>query len=231
MIHSLESAKTAAVILEVLTANSVFLVSTEMAHYLVKCERQYIAQEGLDISSLSIMAAAGCGPCPCPSTDASFASNCTVVGSEVSCTCQEGHVGERCEECAVGHYGDPTAGAASVTAGAHKYTLSPPPPLPPDPPVPCSPCDCSGNEDPSLAQPCDPTPGVCLRCLGNTTGDHCQSCLLTYFGTAVHQNCTSKTFHFISSTHIHTHIVANFPEVHSGTDNMRAQNFDYAPPN
>ena len=38
----------------------------------------------------------------------------------------------------------------------------------------CERCDCSGNIDESVPESCDSRTGVCLHCLHNTAGEHCE---------------------------------------------------------
>ncbi|XP_053268611.1 laminin subunit alpha-1 [Pleuronectes platessa] len=108
-----------------------------------------------------------CRLCPCPLTEPSnsFSPTCMLESSgQVSCDqCQDGYTGSNCERCASGHYGNPqTVGGACVR------------------------CDCNGNEDVTETGRCDIITGECLRCLGNTTGRHCEVCQPGYYGDAVH---------------------------------------------
>ena len=44
-----------------------------------------------------------CQPCPCI-----FANECILIGQSVKCTdCPEGHIGDKCEKCDDGSFGDP----------------------------------------------------------------------------------------------------------------------------
>ena len=44
-----------------------------------------------------------CKPCPCI-----FANECILIGQSVKCTdCPEGHIGDNCEKCSDGYFGDP----------------------------------------------------------------------------------------------------------------------------
>uniref|UniRef100_A0A8C4UH76 Laminin subunit gamma 3 n=1 Tax=Falco tinnunculus TaxID=100819 RepID=A0A8C4UH76_FALTI len=104
-----------------------------------------------------------CKPCPCPGH-----SPCSKVPSsgEVVCThCPPGQRGKRCELCDDGFFGDPLGQRGPVH--------------------PCVPCQCHGNVDPNAVGNCDPVSGRCLRCLYNTTGDHCERCLLGFYGDAL----------------------------------------------
>ncbi|GAB0198490.1 laminin subunit gamma-3 [Grus japonensis] len=104
-----------------------------------------------------------CKPCPCPSH-----SPCTEVpGSrEVVCThCPPGQRGKRCELCDDGFFGDPLGQRGPVH--------------------PCVPCRCHGNVDLNAVGNCDPVSGRCLRCLYNTTGEHCEMCRPGFYGDAL----------------------------------------------
>ncbi|NXJ78013.1 LAMC3 protein, partial [Trogon melanurus] len=104
-----------------------------------------------------------CKPCPCPGH-----SPCTEMpGSrEVVCThCPPGQRGKRCELCDDGFFGDPLGQRGPVH--------------------PCVPCQCHGNVDLNAVGNCDPASGRCLRCLYNTTGEHCERCLPGFYGNAL----------------------------------------------
>ncbi|KAM4847896.1 laminin subunit gamma-3 isoform 1-T1 [Urocitellus parryii] len=104
-----------------------------------------------------------CQPCPCPGQ-----SPCTIVpeSGEVVCThCPPHQRGRLCGSCDDGFFGDPLG-----LSGA---------------PQPCRPCQCSGNVDPNAVGNCDPLSGRCLRCLRNTTGDHCERCRGGFYGSAL----------------------------------------------
>ena len=95
----------------------------------------------------------------------SFSSSCTVdLSGDPSCFCLPGHIGELCDTCADGFFGDP-------------------------PSFRCTTCECSGNIDPNVPMSCDPDTGVCLICINNSTGDECQFCDVGFFGDATIQQC------------------------------------------
>ncbi|XP_075229000.1 laminin subunit alpha [Lycorma delicatula] len=102
--------------------------------------------------------------CPLPLTSNNFATSCEVSddGERISCNCNEGYYGARCEVCSNGYYGRPSV--------AGEY---------------CRPCECSGNINPEDDGACDSVTGKCIRCLNNTAGDSCQYCAPDYFGDAV----------------------------------------------
>ncbi|NXW41416.1 LAMC3 protein, partial [Nyctiprogne leucopyga] len=104
-----------------------------------------------------------CKPCPCPGH-----SPCTEVpgSGEVVCThCPPGQRGKRCELCDDGFFGDPLGQRGPVH--------------------PCIPCQCHGNVDLNAVGNCDPVSGRCLRCLYNTTGEHCERCRPGFYGDAL----------------------------------------------
>nr|CAD7256718.1 unnamed protein product [Timema shepardi] len=102
--------------------------------------------------------------CPLPIASNNFASGCDVSldGERISCDCDYGYYGARCESCAAGFYGRPEL------AGDY-----------------CRPCQCSGNINPEDPGSCDSVTGDCLRCLNNTFGTACNLCAPGFFGDAV----------------------------------------------
>ncbi|XP_009320455.1 PREDICTED: laminin subunit gamma-3, partial [Pygoscelis adeliae] len=102
-------------------------------------------------------------PCPCPGH-----SPCTEVpgSGEVVCThCPPGQRGKRCELCDDGFFGDPLGQRGPMH--------------------PCIPCQCHKNVDLNAVGNCDPVSGRCLRCLYNTTGEHCERCRPGFYGDAL----------------------------------------------
>ncbi|NXW55402.1 LAMC3 protein, partial [Eurystomus gularis] len=111
-----------------------------------------------------------CKPCPCPGH-----SPCTEVpgSGELVCThCPPSQRGKRCELCDDGFFGDPLGQRGPVR--------------------PCIPCQCHGNVDLNAVGNCDPVSGRCLRCLYNTTGEHCERCLLGFYGDALSPDPAGK---------------------------------------
>ena len=120
-----------------------------------------------------------CDPCPCPLTQeegGQFSDECSLLSSgEALCTnCPIGHVGQNCESCRTGYFGDPTGNLTGQ-------------------PSTCTDCLCNGNIDQNDPLSCDPLTGICARCLGNTTGDACERCEDGFYGDAITaKNCTGK---------------------------------------
>ncbi|XP_024048677.2 laminin subunit gamma-3 [Terrapene carolina triunguis] len=111
-----------------------------------------------------------CQPCPCPDQ-----SPCMAIpeSGELVCThCPQGQRGRRCELCDDGFFGDPLG----RNGPAH----------------PCSPCQCNGNVDPNAVGNCDPVSGQCLRCLYNTSGEHCEKCREGFYGSALARSPARK---------------------------------------
>ncbi|XP_008292613.1 laminin subunit beta-4-like [Stegastes partitus] len=112
-----------------------------------------------------------CQPCLCPDVVSSgrfFATSCQYdpQSLSLSCNCQQGHTGARCDRCSPGFYGDLTLPDAF-----------------------CKECPCNSNIDLSDRDACDGTTGECLRCLHNTMGPRCQTCKPGYYGNALDQDC------------------------------------------
>lgn len=106
-----------------------------------------------------------CKPCPCPNGGA-----CIELADEtvICLECPVGYAGPRCELCSDGYFGDPEG-----RFGARR---------------PCQPCDCNGNVDPNAVGNCNRTTGECLKCIYNTGGYRCDSCLAGFFGDALALN-------------------------------------------
>ncbi|KAM4748899.1 laminin subunit beta-4 [Rhinophrynus dorsalis] len=112
-----------------------------------------------------------CRPCMCPDSPTSnryFAHSChhDPDSLEMVCSCLDGYTGKNCNECPVGHYGN-----IEETG------------------EPCLPCQCNNNTDVTDPESCDNLTGECRKCLYNTYGENCESCLPGYFGSPQLQNC------------------------------------------
>ncbi|XP_022089419.1 laminin subunit alpha-like isoform X2 [Acanthaster planci] len=106
--------------------------------------------------------------CPYPDETRNYAYTCSIVPEGMKCECLLGHVGERCDVCDEGYFGDPS----------QSYGF-------------CRKCNCSGNSVPNANGPeCDPRFGNCLQCRPGTTGVNCDKCDRWYYGDAViSRNC------------------------------------------
>uniref|UniRef100_A0A8D3AEZ2 Laminin, gamma 3 n=1 Tax=Scophthalmus maximus TaxID=52904 RepID=A0A8D3AEZ2_SCOMX len=111
-----------------------------------------------------------CQPCPCP--DRSSCAQIAETGQVVCTNCPPGQTGMRCQMCEDGYYGDPLGQSGAVR--------------------PCVRCDCNGNADFNAVGICDRVTGQCLKCLGDTEGDHCQRCRQGFYGDALLQTAGQK---------------------------------------
>jgi len=111
-----------------------------------------------------------CKPCPCL-----FANECILIGSRVKCTnCPTGHIGDVCEVCADGYFGDPKGLKGKATR--------------------CVACDCSGNVDVNEIGNCDTLTGKCLKCVNSTKNgllNKCEKCADGFYGDALKGTCKS----------------------------------------
>ncbi|KAK2822902.1 hypothetical protein Q5P01_022967 [Channa striata] len=100
-----------------------------------------------------------CVKCPCPVGVSCFVASGSL---EPQCdTCPPGTSGLRCDVCQEGFYGDP-----SGETGVQR---------------PCRPCQCNGHINANVAGSCDGRSGECLKCLDNTKGPKCESCLRGFY--------------------------------------------------
>ena len=76
------------------------------------------------------------------------------------------YVGARCSVCADNFHGNP-----EIPGGS------------------CVPCNCSNNWNFEAEGNCDLQTGVCLKCIFNTAGEHCEYCKDGFFGDAVNDIC------------------------------------------
>ena len=81
------------------------------------------------------------------------------------CRCRAGYTGPRCSQCAVAYYGSPT-----------------------EPNGQCQPCSCNNNINVDDPDSCDRRTGLCLKCLYNTGGPHCETCRAGFYGDAFGPN-------------------------------------------
>lgn len=126
-----------------------------------------------------------CRPCPCPDGPESgrqFANSCyqDPITLQLTCVCNPGYIGTRCEDCAPGHFGNP-----SEVGGT------------------CQPCRCHHNIDMTDPGACDKETGRCLKCLHHTEGEHCQHCRLGYYGDALQQDCRKCVCNYLGTVQEH----------------------------
>lgn len=114
-----------------------------------------------------------CKPCPCPggTSGNKFADSCVKSESSgcpdgIRCNCEPGYVGCRCDQCALGYYGQPR-----IPGGR------------------CNNCSCTNNGPPGDLENCDKVTGICKVCLYNTTGDQCNECIDGFHGDASKREC------------------------------------------
>uniref|UniRef100_A0A1I7SML4 BMA-LAM-1 n=1 Tax=Bursaphelenchus xylophilus TaxID=6326 RepID=A0A1I7SML4_BURXY len=126
------------------------------------------------------------------------------------CFCQHNTIGDNCNQCARGFYGDPVSGASDsckscecpdggpcVIIGGQVYCTECREGHTgqrcdycaedyfgnPKKGIPCKKCVCNDNIDPNYIQQCDRT-GKCLNCYYNTTGFDCEKCAPGFWGDA-----------------------------------------------
>ncbi|KAF3698526.1 Laminin subunit gamma-2 [Channa argus] len=108
-----------------------------------------------------------CVKCPCPD-----GVSCSVAADSLYPRCDHcptGTTGPRCDICQQGFYGDP-AGETGVQR-------------------PCRPCQCNGHINANVAGSCDGRSGECLKCLNNTKGPNCESCLRGFYHSQSRDAC------------------------------------------
>ncbi|XP_077986618.1 multiple epidermal growth factor-like domains protein 9 isoform X2 [Glandiceps talaboti] len=114
-----------------------------------------------------------CESCPCSERTSSQTCHYDPTynngtGDVICDSCKEGYSLPVCGDCADNYFMD------NVT---------------------CIQCDCNGNINETDTGNCDPMTGQCLKCLYNTTGDHCDECLPGYHGDPIDaKNCTGPDY-------------------------------------
>uniref|UniRef100_T1KI06 Laminin subunit beta-1 n=1 Tax=Tetranychus urticae TaxID=32264 RepID=T1KI06_TETUR len=142
-----------------------------------RCERCSNGYYGNPLMGINIP----CRPCTCPGVPQSGSFHAERCELDLStnlprCFCKPGYTGDRCEQCDENYFIDSSPGPMSAK-GTYEINK-------------CRQCDCSNNIDVSQPGNCDKRTGVCLRCLYNTEGDHCERCRKGFYGNALAQQCT-----------------------------------------
>lgn len=63
----------------------------------------------------------------------------------------------------------------------------------------CVSCECNGNTDSMAIENCDRKTGICLRCINNAAGDHCELCQDNHWGSALQHDCRPCNCHHLGS--------------------------------
>ncbi|KAJ1350105.1 hypothetical protein KIN20_005822 [Parelaphostrongylus tenuis] len=129
-----------------------------------------------------------CRPCACPTTENSHSPDCVMTQLVVAgpaaaqedayvCTaCERGYEGNKCEVCADGFFGSPTEVNGT-----------------------CKECECNDNIDLMAIGNCDAETGKCLKCIGHTTGEHCEICKENHWGSALEHTCKPCNCHHVGA--------------------------------
>ncbi|GAB0198623.1 laminin subunit gamma-3 [Grus japonensis] len=112
------------------------------------------------------------------------------------CQCLHNTEGPSCERCSPGFYGNPFTGRFDDCKPCLCPGCSPCTEVPGSREVVCTHCprdrECHGNVDLNAMGNCDPVSGRRLRCLYNTTGEHCEMCRPGFYGDALAANPAGK---------------------------------------
>ncbi|RMB93408.1 hypothetical protein DUI87_30103 [Hirundo rustica rustica] len=126
-----------------------------------------------------------CEPCQCHgNVDLNAVGNCDPVSGRCL-RCLYNTMGDRCERCRPGFYGDALA---------------------PGPAGKCAPCDCNPNGSDPRLEGCDPVTGQC-HCLPHVTGRACGQCQSGYYGLEPTMGCKSCECHPTGSRESGCHVL------------------------
>ncbi|KAM6399992.1 laminin subunit gamma-3 [Rhynochetos jubatus] len=126
-----------------------------------------------------------CVPCQCHgNVDLNAVGNCDPVSGRCL-RCLYNTMGDHCERCRPGFYGDALA---------------------PDPAQKCAPCDCNPDGSAPGPEGCDPSTGQC-RCLPHVTGRACGLCQPGYYGLQPAVGCKSCECHPTGSRESGCHVL------------------------
>ncbi|KAK5860490.1 hypothetical protein PBY51_021964 [Eleginops maclovinus] len=109
-----------------------------------------------------------CVKCPCPE-----GRSCSLAAGSLEPRCDRcptGTTGANCDVCQEGYFGGAARGDSVSTQS-------------------CRPCQCNGHIDVSVAGSCDRSSGECLKCLNNTKGPSCESCLWGFYHSRAADAC------------------------------------------
>ncbi|XP_028328576.1 laminin subunit gamma-2 [Gouania willdenowi] len=113
-----------------------------------------------------------CVKCPCPQ-----GISCALDpgASLPRCHgCPKGTTGLRCDTCEEGFY------AVQGSTGSQPS---------------CKPCQCNGHIDLSVAGSCDRKNGKCLKCMNNTMGQSCETCIKGFYHSQLTDACKPCNCH------------------------------------
>nr|XP_021399181.2 LOW QUALITY PROTEIN: laminin subunit gamma-3 [Lonchura striata domestica] len=126
-----------------------------------------------------------CEPCQCHgNVDLNAVGNCDPVSGRCL-RCLYNTMGDHCERCRPGFYGDALA---------------------PSPAGKCAPCDCNPSGSDPRMEGCDPGTGQC-HCLPHVTGRACGQCQPGYYGLEPTVGCKSCECHPTGSRESGCHVL------------------------
>ncbi|KJH49985.1 laminin EGF-like protein [Dictyocaulus viviparus] len=63
----------------------------------------------------------------------------------------------------------------------------------------CKGCECNDNIDLMAIGNCDTKTGICLKCIGDTRGEHCEICKENHWGSALQHTCKPCGCHHVGA--------------------------------